>query len=111
MLGLLDRTWLDGSWYLADSLAERFGTFEDGLITMINVGKGLGRDGLSLVQSAFLTSDMIAANLRVLFAAYRGEIQWPRIPLPIDTRDKDQVAALKHACHYAQFELGFATPG
>lgn len=111
MLGLLDRTWLDGSWYLADSLAERFGTFEDSLITMINVGKGLGRDGLPLVQSAFLTSDMIAANLRVLFAAYRGEIQWPRIPLPIDTRDKDQVAALKHACHYAQLELGFATPG
>ncbi len=51
-----------------------------------------------------------AATARARFAAYRGDLQWPRVPLPIDLRAGEQMPALKRECRYAQLELGLAIP-
>lgn len=100
-MGLLDRVWVDGSWYLQDARCARFAYVEQGLITMLNLGAGKQADGTPLIQPFFTLQEMMAANLRSLLAAYEGLWAWPAItPLPIDVRDDEQLVALRS--HYRE---------
>ena len=63
-LDLLPTVWVDGAWWLADALAERTATIEQGLITMLNIGSGKTMSGAYRVESFFTTEEMMAANLR-----------------------------------------------
>jgi hypothetical protein len=105
-LDLLSRVFVDGSWYLQDARCERFAYVEEGLITMLHLGIGRDRQGQVLRQSFFSLSELMAANLRSLLAAYEGLIQWPTVPLPIDVRDHHQLLELREHYQQAQLELG-----
>lgn len=88
MLGLLDRVWVDGTWWLLDATADRFAVVENGLITMISF------EGWA--YSLFTLVEAMAANLRSLLAAYAGLWSWPPPePLPLDLLDPDQAADMK----------------
>lgn len=87
-LGLLDRVWLDGTWWLLDATADRFAVVEGGLITMLSL-EGRARSFFTLVEA-------MAANLRSLLAAYAGLWAWPPPePLPVDLMDPEQAAEMK----------------
>jgi len=103
MMGLLDRVSTDGTWWLLDSTAERFAIVEDGLITMLDLGKS----GTFRKQSFFTTTEMMAANLRSLLAAYNGEWSCPKPePLPVNLIDEAERIELKRRLQVAQLELG-----
>lgn len=105
MLGLLDSTWLDGSWWLLDAMAERLAIVENGLITMLPVGRGKRPDGSYRAETFFTSMERMSANLRSLLAAKANLWQWPNISLPIDLRDAEQVAHLRDHLQIAQLEL------
>jgi hypothetical protein len=106
MLGLLDRVWSDGSWWILDSTAERFAIVEDGLITMHSLESDYRK------QSFFTLVEMMAANLRSLLAAYQGLWAWPPPePLPLDLLDIAQARELKARFQAAQLELGLWEEG
>ncbi len=96
-LGLLDRVWLDGSWWVLDSACDRFGVVKEGQIVMLSL------EGLS--QSLFTIEEMMAANLRCLLAAYAGLIQFPAMKLLPDLTDADQVQELHGRLQAVQLEL------
>lgn len=104
-LELLDRVWVDGSWFLKDAMAARFGYVENGLITMLRLGSGRGPDGTPSIQPFLTLQEMMAANLRALLAAYEGLWQWPNIALPADLRDRDQLLALRRQYQQAEQPL------
>lgn len=110
MMGLLDRVWTDGTWWLQDATAERFAYVENGLITMHSFESSkIGRDGKRQVwrQTFFTLVEMMAANLRSLLAAYEGLWSWPPPePLPVDLLDMAQVSELKQRYIQAKLELG-----
>jgi hypothetical protein len=102
-LGLLDRVWVDGTWWIKDSTAERFAVVRDGLITMMHVSPEQERRA----QTFFSLPEMMAANLRSLLSAYRALWTWPPPePLPVDLMDIDQVQELKSRLKATQLELG-----
>lgn len=101
MLGLLDRVWVDGTWWILDATADRFAVVENGLITMISF------EGWA--YSLFTLIEAMAANLRSLLAAYAGLWSWPPPePLPLDLLNPDQAADMKRRlAHNAQaLQLG-----
>jgi hypothetical protein len=101
MLGLLERVWSDGTWWIKDATAERMAVVEDGLITMLSL------ESNHRVQSFFTLIEMMAANLRSLLAAYQGLWAWPPPePLPLDLLDGAQAVELKARLRAAQLELG-----
>lgn len=110
MLGLLDRVWTDGTWWIKDSLCERFAFVENGLITMHSFMSETRRDDgrrLKRRETFFTLTEMMAANLRSLLAAYEGLWSWPPPePLPSDLLDVTQAVELKRRYQAAQLELG-----
>src|SRR5690606_19521331 len=67
-LGLLEKVWTDGSWYIKDAAAERFAVVENGLITMYEAS----RERMRNRHTFFTFHELLAANLRSLLAAYQG---------------------------------------
>jgi hypothetical protein len=110
LLGLLDRVWSDGSWYIRDATAERMAIVENGLITMLSLESPPRRRGerrMKRRESFFTLIEMMAANLRSLLAAYRGLWAWPPPePLPTDLLDEGQRMELKARFRATQLELG-----
>ena len=108
MLGLLDQVWTDGTWWLKDATCERFAYVEDGLITMHSFETNApSKDGRWRIETFFTLTEMMAANLRSLLAAYEGLWSWPPPePLPLDLLHVDQAAELKRRYQAAQLELG-----
>lgn len=109
MLGLLNRVWTDGTWWIKDATCERFAYVEDGLITMHSFENQEHKAGKRTQRrSTFFTLvEMMSANLRSLLAAYEGLWSWPPPePLPVDLLDIDQVKELKRRYVQAAMELG-----
>lgn len=109
MLGLLDRVWTDGTWWIKDAAAERFAFVEEGLITMHSFEAPKGPNGrrVKRQQTFFTLTEMMAANLRSLLSAYEGLWNWPPPePLPLDLLDIDQANELRRRYQAAQLELG-----
>ena len=110
-LGLLGRVWTDGTWWIKDAICERFAYVDDGLITMMSfestdAQKERRKKGHKR-QIFFTLTEMMAANLRSIMAAYAGLIEWPPPdPLPIDLMDPEQVVELRKRYQFAQRELG-----
>ena len=81
--GLLDRVWVDGSWWIHDARAEKIAVLEDGLVKTIS----LTRTG---ARSFFPLLELMGANLRSLLAAYAGLWTFPgpaRVPTDMDDLD------------------------
>lgn len=100
-LGLLDRIWLDGSWWIHNARNDRLPYVEDGLIRNLDLGaksaeaRKRGAKGMSAYSFATL-SELMVMHLRCLKAGYQGQIQFPKpLPLPIDPRDLDQMKEIK----------------
>lgn len=99
-LGLLDQVWVDGTWYLKDSMCDKLAVLNEGLITMLPIGRGIDSHTGAPFAQAFLTcGEMMAANLRSLLAAYQGLWQWPDIPMLPDVNNPQQQIALQQAIH------------
>jgi hypothetical protein len=97
-MGLLDRVWTDGTWWILDAACERFAVVMDGIIQMHSL------EGIA--HSFFTITECMAANLRSLLAAYAGLWTWPPPdPLPIDQNDPDQVDDLHGRLVQARMEL------
>jgi len=97
-MGLLDRIWTDGTWWILDAACERFAVVMDGIIQMHSL------EGIA--HSFFTITECMAANLRSLLAAYAGLWTWPPPdPLPIDQNDPDQVDDLHGRLVQARMEL------
>ncbi len=110
MMGLLDRVYTDGSWWIKDAASEQFAIVEGGLITMIALQTSLRRGERKRKKARetfFTTGELMAANLRSLLSAYEGLWNWPPPePLPLDLLDAAQKAEMKNRLHAAQLELG-----
>ncbi len=97
-MGLLNRVWTDGSWWILDAACERFAVIQDGRIVMHSL-EGIAR-------SFFTITECMAANLRSLLGAYAGLWEWPPPdPLPTDPNDPDQVEDMKGRLQANQLEL------
>ncbi|MBU0491050.1 MAG: hypothetical protein KKA73_07905 [Chloroflexi bacterium] len=97
-LGLLDRCWTDGSWWILDAACERFAVVMDGQIRMHSL------EGIA--ASLFTITECMAANLRSLLAAYAGLWEWPPPdPLPLDQHDPDEAEELYDRVHQARLDL------
>ena len=98
-LGLLDRVWTDGTWWILDAAAERMAIMRQGQIEMLSV------EGYA--NTFFTIKERMAANLRSLLAAYLGLWAWPPPePLPLDLGDVEQVVELSSRMKQARMELG-----
>jgi hypothetical protein len=102
--GLLDRVWVDGTWYLHDARADTFAILDRGLITMNQIRQ----DRKQSAQTFFTLGELMAANLRSLMAAYlKGHEWWPvQTSLPLDWRDAELLRELQGHFRAAQLELG-----
>jgi hypothetical protein len=81
--GLLDRVWVDGSWWIHDARAEVLAVLEDGLVKTIR----LTRTG---ARSFFPLLDLMSCNLRSLLSAYAGLWTFPGpAQVPTDLEDLD----------------------
>jgi hypothetical protein len=97
--GLLDRVWVDGSWWLHDARAEVLAVLEDGLIKTIR----LTRTG---ARSFFPLLDLMSCNLRSLLAAYAGLWTFPGPPqVPTDLDDLDARLELRRRLSGVQLDL------
>jgi hypothetical protein len=101
-LGLLDRVWTDGTWWILDAACERFAVVEGGQLKMLTLGASRDRS----IQSFFTTTEMMAANLRSLLSAYAGLWSWPPPdPIPSDLVDVEQRTELRDRYQQAKLEL------
>ena len=97
--GLLDRVWLDGSWWLHDARAEVLAVLEDGLIKTIR----LTRTG---ARSFFPLLELMSCNLRSLLAAYAGLWTFPGpARVPTDLEDLDARLELRRRLSPLQLDL------
>jgi hypothetical protein len=97
--GLLDRVWVDGSWWIHDARAEILAVLEDGHIKTIR----LTRTG---ARSFFPLLDLMGCNLRSLLSAYVGLWTFPgpaRVPTDLD--DLDARLELRRRLDAAQLDL------
>ncbi len=110
VLGLLDKIWLDGSWFIQNACTNTIPIVQDGLITMLSLGKGRFGESAREIQTFFTTEEKMGAHARSLLSARAGLIQWPPEPdvRPIDLRDLKQRVAVKQHYQQAQMELGLA---
>lgn len=100
--GLLDRVWVDGSWWIHDARAEVLAVLEDGLIKTIR----LTRTG---ARSFFPLLDLMGCNLRSLLSAYAGLWTFPgpaRVPTDLDDLD----ARLELRRRLESVQLDFLSP-
>jgi hypothetical protein len=98
--GLLDRVWVDGSWWLHDARAEVLAVLEDGLIRTIR----LTHTG---ARSFFPLLDLMSCNLRSLLSAYAGLWTFPgpaRVPTDLDDLDA-RLELRRRVQHAAQLDL------
>jgi hypothetical protein len=105
--GLLDRVWVDGSWWIHDARAEVLAVLEDGLIRTIRL-TGTG------ARSFFPLLDLMACNLRSLLAAYAGLWTFPGpARVPTDPEDLDARLELRRRLSGIQLDLfpSVAPPG
>jgi hypothetical protein len=96
--GLLDRVWVDGSWWVHDARAEVLAVLEDGLIKSIR----LTRTG---ARSFFPLLDLMSCNLRSLLSAYAGLWTFPG-PARVPTDLEDLDARLELRRRIAPVQLG-----
>lgn len=97
--GLLDRVWVDGSWWIHDARAEVLAVLEDGLIKTIR----LTRTGS---RSFFPLLDLMSCNLRALLSAYAGLWTFPGPPkVPTDLEDLEARLELRRRLAVAQLDL------
>lgn len=97
-MGLLDRVWTDGTWWILDAACERFAVVMSGEIKMHSL------EGIA--QSFFTITECMAANLRSLLSAYAGLWEWPPPdPLPLDQNDPDEVQDLYGRFQQAKLDL------
>jgi hypothetical protein len=97
-MGLLNRVWTDGTWWILDAACERFAVIMDGQIKMHSL-EGVAR-------SFFTITECMAANLRSLLSAYAGLWEWPPPdPLPLDQHDEAESQELFSRFHQAKLEL------
>jgi hypothetical protein len=97
--GLLDRVWVDGSWWIHDARAEVLAVLEDGLIKTIR----LTRTG---ARSFFPLLDLMSCNLRSLLSAYVGLWTFPGPErVPTDMEDLDARLELRRRLESAQLDL------
>jgi len=98
VLGMLDRVWLDSTWWLLDSAADRFAAVKRGLITMIRVGSGLDANGDPLSESFATRLELMKINLRALHAAYGGLWRFPALRIEdVNLANPAERAQLKYA--------------
>jgi hypothetical protein len=101
--GLLDRVWVDGSWWIHDARAEVLAVLEDGLIKSIR----LTRTG---ARSFFPLLDLMSCNLRSLLSAYAGLWTFPGpAQVPTDMEDLDARLELRRRLDLVQLDL-FSRP-
>jgi hypothetical protein len=97
--GLLDRVWVDGSWWIHDARAEVLAVLEDGLIKSIR----LTRTG---ARSFFPLLDLMSCNLRSLISAYAGLWTFPGpARVPTDMEDLDARLELRRRLDAVQLDL------
>ena len=97
--GLLDRVWVDGSWWIHDARAEVLAVLEDGLIKTIR----LTRTG---ARSFFPLLDLMSCNLRSLLSAYAGLWTFPGpARVPTDLEDLDARLELRRRLGSVQLDL------
>ena len=100
VMDLLDQVWTDGTWWILDSTCDRFAVMEEGLITMFSMESDWS------MQPFFTLTEMMAANLRSLLAAYEGLWTWPPPePVPINLADEQERLELKKRLQDAQMEM------
>ncbi len=97
--GLLDRVWVDGSWWIHDARAEVLALLEDGLIKTIR----LTRTG---AHTFFPLLELMSCNLRALLSAYAGLWTFPGPPkVPTDLEDLDARLELRRRLAPEQLDL------
>ncbi|MBN1887240.1 MAG: hypothetical protein JW850_04600 [Thermoflexales bacterium] len=97
-MGLLNRVWTDGSWWILDAACERFAVIMGGKICMHSL------EGIA--SSLFTFTECLAANLRSLLSAYAGLWQWPPPdPLPLDQNDEGEAHELYQRMCQARLDL------
>lgn len=97
-MGLLERVWTDGTWWILDAACERFAVVMDGEIKMLSL------EGAA--ASFFTITECMAANLRSLMSAYAGLWEWPPPdPIPLDQNDPLEARELYERMHAAQLKL------
>lgn len=97
--GLLDRVWLDGSWWIHHARTEQIAVVQDGLLKNLRLT-------FTGAESFFTFSERAASNIRSLLGAYDGKWVWPDpAPLPTDMNDMDAVLELKRRLKPAQMDL------
>lgn len=82
-LGLLDRVWTDGSWWIHHARSEQLAVLQDGLIRSLRLTHTGARSFFTLVE-------LMAANLRSLLSAYAGLWTFPapaEVPTAIEDPD------------------------
>lgn len=87
MAGLLDRVWVDGSWWIHDARAEQLAVLEGGLVKTIK----LTNTG---AQSFFPLLTLMTSNLTSLLSAYAGLWTFPA-PAEVPTNLDDPEARLE----------------
>jgi hypothetical protein len=98
-LGLLDRVWLDGTWWLHHAATEQLAVLEDGEIRSIK----LARTG---AQSFFPLVHRMAANLVSLLSAYAGLWTFPGPPeVPTAMDDEDARLELRRRTDLVQLDM------
>ena len=98
-LGLLDRVYTDGSWWIHHARCEQLAVVEDGLLRSIR----LTRTG---ARGFFTLPELMAANLRSLLSAYAGLWTFPGPPaVPTAMEDADARLELRRRMGYAQLDL------
>lgn len=87
--GLLDRVWLDGSWWILHAMTDQIAVIQNGLIKSIDL-RGSG------TYTTFKAAELMACNLRSATAAYLDLYSSPGPPeVPTEVHDMDAMQDLK----------------
>jgi hypothetical protein len=98
-LGLLDRVFTDGTWWVHHARTEQLAVLQDGLVRSIR----LTHTG---ARSFFTLAELMASNLRALLSAYAGLWTFPApAEVPTDLRDEDARLELRRRLDAVQLDL------